>query len=246
MNTPPDPQSLGHNALDRVLETGIETFLEAVETLEVKLDGNLLQLLQGQVNSLALHGEELVAGEGFSLEAIALKTDNIAINWFKVLLGKLELTHPTTATLRLVIGEGDLNRAIQSDWWRNWLREQALTVAGESLSLCWQTGEIRLPDRDRLFIEAQLLVCRDSGTRPVAFAITLQLIDGEFRFEQGHYEPDRAFTLDETVALLTLASRWLNQRQFQGQGLSITCDRLAIEPQQLILWLQTTIQELSL
>ncbi|PSP11299.1 MAG: hypothetical protein BRC49_08150 [Cyanobacteria bacterium SW_10_48_33] len=47
------------------------------------------------------------------LEEVVLQTDSIAINPLSTALGKIELTQPTNASVRLVVTEADLNLSLQ-------------------------------------------------------------------------------------------------------------------------------------
>ncbi|PSP17714.1 MAG: DUF2993 domain-containing protein, partial [Cyanobacteria bacterium SW_5_48_44] len=53
-------------------------------------------------------GKGVVTPKNLRLEEVVLQTDSIAINPLSTALGKIELTQPTNASVRLVVTEADL------------------------------------------------------------------------------------------------------------------------------------------
>ncbi|MEO0377347.1 MAG: DUF2993 domain-containing protein, partial [Cyanobacteria bacterium P01_A01_bin.17] len=107
-------QNIESQALSTAAEAGFESQLDAVENLDVDIEANAGDLVQGELESVTVEGEGLVMQEDLRAETLVVETDAIAINPLKAAFGDIELKQPTNATAEVTLTESDIERAFNS------------------------------------------------------------------------------------------------------------------------------------
>lgn len=229
--------------LNKAVEIGLSSQLNAAERLEIDIHGELLQLVQGEADSVTLQGKGIVTPQDLRLEELELQTGSIAINLLSSALGKIKLNHPADASVRIVVTTADLNRALNSNFFRSQLRNVDIPVKNQGLRIELQQAECHLPGNGRFVFKAKLLTHLSGQTQSVAFQAVLKSRAGGqcISFVEGGYLEGKDLPVELTAALLTKVSELLNLRDFQYENISLHLKQLEVEVNQVTLWLKTYI-----
>lgn len=237
---------IGEQALNKAAEIGLSSQLEDAESIDIDIQGDLLKLVQGEADSIRLKGEGLITPQDLRLEELELQTDNIAVNLLSAALGKLELTHPADASVRVALTTDDLNRALNSRYFRNLLRHLKIAVANQMMAMDLQQVECSLPGNGQVALTVQMLAHLADKTQPVALRVVLRSRAGGqyITFQEGEYLDEQDLPLDLTAGLLLKISEWLNQRSFQYEDVSLYLRRLEVEKDKVTLWLNAHAEQI--
>lgn len=75
-----DEPRLEEQALNMAAEIGISTQVDEAEKINVDVQTDLLKVIQGQADSVAIAGKGVVIQEDIRVQEMELQTDSIAIN----------------------------------------------------------------------------------------------------------------------------------------------------------------------
>lgn len=87
----------GEQAINNLAKAGIESQLDEAEGLDVNLQTNPLDLMQGKIKSVSVKGDGLVMQKELRADKLRIETNGIAINSIKAAMGNIELIQPTDA-----------------------------------------------------------------------------------------------------------------------------------------------------
>jgi hypothetical protein len=149
-----DPEELGSaGPLLAVVAKGLELWLkqqcQSVQTLDLRLEGSMAQLLRGRLLGVRLEARQVVF-QDLCLEKVDLHSDPIQLRIGGLLRGQsLQLNHPFLVRGSVVLtGEG-LNRSLATEAWQplsNQLGQELLGVAPlESVGLVDEHLILRAP-----------------------------------------------------------------------------------------------------
>lgn len=236
--------NLGDQALSKVAEVGISSQLDEVENLDVDIRTNPFELMQGKVNSVTIAGEGAVMKQDLRVESFEVTTGTIAVNPGSVLFGKIELTQPAAADARFVLHEEDLNRAFSSDFLRDKLQNLQIQVDGQPVSVDIFNAKIDLLDQQKLELEADVLL-KDTGEIHHFKAIAAPKVQAQGQRIALDILSTEAEGLSSelTDALCNAMMEFLDLRNFNLQGMSLTLQQLEMDADRLTLNAKTTIEE---
>lgn len=230
---------IGEQVLNRAAEIGLSSQLDDAENIDIDIQGDLLKLVQGEAESVTLKGEGLVTSQDLRLEELELQTGSIAINLISAVLGKVELTHPTNISVRVVLTTADLNRALNSNILSQQLRQLEIPVNNQVMSIDLQQAECCLPGNGKLVLQGEMLVHLAGNTQLAAFSVGLKSrADGQYiALEEGNYQQGKDLPLELTTALLVKSNELLHQRYFESENASISLEKVRVEKDKVTLWL---------
>lgn len=168
----PDSPGLGEQALNKAAELGLSSQLDEVENLDVNIKTDPLKLVQGQVDEVTIEGEGLVMQKDLRMEGLEMQMSSVAINPLSAAFGKIELTQPTEASVRVVLTEDDINRAFNSEYIRQQLQSQKIYVNGQLRTIVSQKVEFHLLGDGKVALKATVLLKETNETHQVAFSAT--------------------------------------------------------------------------
>lgn len=237
---------IGEQVLNRAAEIGLSSQLDDAENIDIDIQGDLLQLVQGEANSVILKGEGLVTSQDLRLEELELQTDSIAINLISAVLGKVELAHPTNISVRVVLTTADLNRALNSNVLRNQLRQLEFPVNNEVMTIQLQQAQCYLPGNGKLVLQGEILVHLTDKTQLAAFRVGFRSrAEGQYiALEEGNYQEGKDLPLELTTALLVKSNQLLHQRYFESEDVSISLKKLRVEKDKIMLWLNAYVNRI--
>jgi hypothetical protein len=237
---------IGEQALNKAAELAVSSQLSSAETIDIKINSELLQLIQGEVNSLTLQGEGLVTPQDLRIGELDLKIGKIAVNLLSAALGKIELTEPTNASVRLAFTTPDVNLALNSEYLRNQLWQIEIPTRNQAMMIDLQHAECNLPGDGKFVMKAEFLVHLADKVQSAALEIVLRIAEGGeyIAFEQGYYVEGKDLPLELTAALLMKISNLVKLRDFQYEDISLHLKQVDVETDKVTLWLNALIHQI--
>jgi hypothetical protein len=239
--------NLGEKALDKVTEAIITSQLERVKDIDIDIRLDPLKLFQGQVDSIAVEGEGMVINEDLRVESLKFDTDSVAINLLNLLAGEIDLTQPINAKTQIVLTQGDLNRALNSDYFRKRLKNLKIQAPGrEALTIDVQNAAIDLQQNNRIGLDLSVVI-RETKEIKKLNALCLPLLKDngdriqlELLSAQGE-----GLSLEFLIALFDSLIKLLDFLQnLELNGVSINLKKLQILKGQLLLKAVTRVTKL--
>jgi hypothetical protein len=242
----PDSPGLGEQALNKVVELGLSSQLDEVESLDVNVKADPFQLLQGHVDAVAIDGEGLVMQKSLRVEELHMHVDTVAINPLSVAFGKVELTEPAQGTARIVLTQADINIAFNSEYIRDKLQNQKVDINGESVVIVPEKIDFNLPGESKVKLDATLRVKGNNQLQRIAFAAVPHVSpDGKkIHLENVEYAQGEEMSPALTKALVDASSEILNLNNFDLKGMSLKIKTLAVEIGKLILTAEANLQQI--
>lgn len=236
---------LGEQALGKVAEIALKSQLDDAEQIAVDIRTDPLKLVQGKVDSVAISGEGMVMKQELRAEAVEINTGAVAIDPFKAIAGQIELTAPTNAEAQILLTEADLNRALDSDYLRNKLKNIEMQVRGEPVVIDIQQAHIGLPGDEQVALDVDLLLHGANEVQGFS-ALAKPLIK-----ENGHRidlevisAEGRGISLEFITALFERVEEVLDLRSFDLGGMTLQLKNLVAQKGKLVLQAVTTIEQL--
>ncbi len=237
-----DP-GLGEQTLNKVAEIGISSQLDEVENLHVNIKTDPFKLLQGQVDEVTIDGEGLVMQKDLRVQEIEMHMDTVAINPLSAAFGKIELTKPTDASTRVVLTEADINRAFNSDYIHNQLKDQKVQISGKETAVTLQHVDFRLPSDGKVALSASILLA-EGQTEQVAFSAVPHITANGQTISLDNVEYGDTQESPLTKALIDQTSKILNLSNFDLAGMSLQVQSLTVEAGKLTLHAQAHVDHM--
>lgn len=240
-----DQQGLGEQALNKVAEVGITSQLDEVENLDVNIETDPFKLMQGQVDAVTVAGEGLVMQGDLRMAELEMHMTSVAINPLSAAFGKIELTKPTDASVRAVLTEADINRAFNSEYVRNQLKNLEVHVDGQPAKIDAQQVEFHLPGEGKVAINASVVLSTTGETKQVAFTAVPQVsANGQtvalnnVQYGEGELSPEL------TKALVNQTSEILNLSNFDLAGMALKVNSLDVEAGKLTFQAEARVEQI--
>lgn len=241
----PDQPDMGEQALSKAAEIGLSSQLDEVENLEVDIRTDAGKLIQGELESVDIEGEGLVMQKDLRTEQLHVKTGNIAINPLSAAFGKIELTRPTEAETHVVLTEGDIERAFNSQYIHKKLQNLDISVNGEQRTIDTRKVQFHLPDEDKIALNAEIFIKETSETKQINFTTVPRMSPGgeKIILENVQYAEGQELSPDLTAALLERANELLDLRNFELEGMSMRLKGLDVQKGKLSLQAQAHVEK---
>lgn len=236
---------IGEQVLNKMAEMRVSAQLADAESIDIDIRSEPLKLVQGEVNSVDFKGKGLVTLQDLRLEELELYVGNVAINLLSAISGKIELTQAADAVVRVVVTTSDINRALNSDYLRNQLRQVEIPVGKRSLRIDLQQAECKLPSDGRMDFRAEFLANLVDESYPADFRGILNIIDGgrDINLERGEFFEGKNLSLELTIALLEMINKLFKVRRFQYEDILLYLNHLEIETDKLTLWVKAHVEQ---
>ncbi len=218
---PDNNLKIEEQALSQAAEIGITSQLEAVEEINVNVRTDLLKMVQGKADSVSVVGQGLVVQKDIRVQEMELHTSNIGIDVLGSLFGgEVELDHPTDASIRVVLKEADLNRAMNSELVRRKMPSIELNMDDGLVTLKPQQMEMQLRGNNQIMFSGEFLVQTEGKTEELAFtASALPRTDEHPILLQGLYcTKGKGIEIEFAYALMKKAKEWMNLPYFEYEG----------------------------
>jgi urease accessory protein UreE len=143
---------LKQKLINKAAETAIASQVESADNIDVNLDSNIPQLLQGETTFLKIVGEKIIAVKDIHLEKIDITSQDLSLNLTQAILGKIAFEQPGNFQVKLVFTQSDCDRLLNSAYVRTLLQNLSLTIAQDSASFHLQESECNLEQDGKLHL----------------------------------------------------------------------------------------------
>lgn len=237
---------LGEQALNKAAEMGLASQLDETENLNVAIKTDPFKVVQGQVDAVTIEGEGLVMQKDLRMEELKMQMSSVAINPLSAAFGKIELTKPTEASVRVVLTEADINRAFNSEYVRTQLQDKQVHVDGQLITIDAQQVDFRLPGEEKVALNANVLLPETGETKQVAFtAAPCVSANGQtVSLENVQYGEEEELSPELTKALVDETSELLNLSNFDLEGMSLRIKSLEVEMGKLVLQAEAYVEQI--
>jgi hypothetical protein len=237
---------LKQQLINKAAETAIASQVESAHNIDVNLDSNLGQLLQGETTSLKIVAEKIIAVKDIHLEKIDITSQDLSLNLTQAILGKITFEQPGNFQVKLAFTQSDCDRLLNSEYVRTLLQNLSLTIAQDSAIFHLQESECNLEQDGKLSLITTIVLNREQQIKTVRFKIALQFYQAGLgiKFIEGRYLGDQTFDLDEIIAIMDKVCDLLYLRHFANDDLAFNITSIQIEDQQLLIKGDTQIKRL--
>jgi len=242
-----DEQRLEEQAISKAAEIGLSSQLDAAEKIDVDIQTDLLKIILGQVNSVAIAGQGLVTQQGIRVQEMELHTDEVNINPLSALFGEIELNQPVDATARIVLTEEDLNRALNSNYVLSKAKNFDLNVDGKTVRMEMQQMELRLPDDEKIVFIGKTLLHETGNTQPLGFTSTFRpptrkqpILLETFQCHEG-----QSVSIAFAAALIQKMKEVTNLPYFDLEGARLQIEEMEVQAGSMTLQVQAHVKQLS-
>lgn len=242
----PDEPRLEAQALSDAAEMAISTQLDEVENLDVDVRTDLLRMVQGQAESVAVAGQGLVMQKDIRVHELELHADSIAIDLLSALLGEIELNEPVEATARIVLKEYDINRALKSDSIRRKFPTLELNVEGQVITIEPQHLEVHLPGGNKIGFRGTILLHEIGKTQRISFTAVIcrGTIEQPLLLEAFNCTEGVGISLELAIAFLKKARELLNLPYFDWEGMALHIKQVDVQEGSLTLHTEVYVKQL--
>ncbi|MFW6296146.1 MAG: DUF2993 domain-containing protein [Halothece sp.] len=237
--------NIGEEALSKAAEIGLSSQLDEAEELNVDVEANPGELVQGKVDSVEIEGEGLVMEKDLRTEELELKTDAIAINPLKAAFGEIELQQPTKASAYVVLKEQDIERAFNSEYIQNKLQNLKVTVNDKPITLKINSIKFHLPGNNKVSLMANVLLVEPEETKEIAFSAICAIAANGYSvsLKEIEFAKGKEASPELTEALLESTKELLDLRNFELEGMSLRLTHLDMQKGKLTLQAQAQVEE---
>ncbi|OKH38110.1 hypothetical protein NIES2119_11170 [[Phormidium ambiguum] IAM M-71] len=241
-----EQHNLEEQVISAAVEMGLSTQLDSAENLNVDVQTNLLEIVQGQAHSVSVSGQGLVVQKDIRVQEMEIQTDKIAINPLSVLFGEIKLSEPTDVSARIALSEDDLNRALNSDYVRRQMQGFKLDVDGQAVIMEIQKMSIKLPDVNTIVFNGSTTLQEGKNSRLLDFQAVIHpgnIFEPLF-VEAFQCHPSPGISLQFAVALMEKFKELVFSPYFAVNGTAVRVRKMELEKGQLTIYTTAKITEI--
>ncbi|MEH2171817.1 LmeA family phospholipid-binding protein [Nostoc sp.] len=242
----PNEHRLEEQFLSQEAEKQVSNQLDEVEEIAIDVKTDLLKILQGQADGVAVAGQGLVIKEDIRIQEIKLQTDSIAINPFSALFGQIELNEPINTIARVILTEVDINRALTSEFVRSQMQNFELNVDGEIVSFEPEEIQVFLPGDGKMEFRGKVQLKEMGNTRPLAYtAIARPRTHSQpAMLEAFNCTEGEGISIELITALMQKAKELMNIPSFKWEEIAFSIKNLEVQKGTLILMLEVQVKQI--
>ncbi|MFB2921807.1 DUF2993 domain-containing protein [Aerosakkonema funiforme] len=236
---------LEEEVLSAAAEIGVISQVDKVEDVNIDVKTNLLNIVQGQADSVSFAGQGLAIQKDIRVQEVQVQTGRIAINPLSAIFGEIKLTHPTDASIRVVLTEEDINRSLNSDYIRSKLPPLELDVDGKIVSIELQHMEINLPGDGKIKCSGNVLL-HEGNTRQLDFIALLypRTSSQPLLLEAFHCTPGNGIGLELIVALMLKFKELVNLPYYEVEGSAFRVKDMDVQKGSLTVMAEAYIRQI--
>jgi len=236
---------LEEEVLSAAAEIGVISQLDKVEDVNVDVRTNLLNIVQGQADSVSFAGQGLEIQKDIRVQEVQVQTGRISINPLSALFGEIKLNHPTDAAIRVVLTEEDINLSLNSDYIRSKLPPLDLDVNGQIITLELQHIEIHLPGNGQIKCSGKVLL-HEGNSRQLDYIALLypRTSSQPLLLEAFHCTPGNGISLELILALMLKFKELLNLPYYELEGSAFRVKDMEVQKGSLTVMAEAYIRQL--
>lgn len=238
-------QDMGEQAISKAAEVGINSQLDEVESLDVDVEANPLEVAQGNIESVTIDAKGMVMNKDLRTERLVLQTDSIAVDTLKAAFGNIELEHSTNAEAKIVLKEEDLQRAFNSEYIQNKLKNQKVDIDDETVTVNAENVKFELPGDEKISLSAEIDIAESSETKKIGVSAKPRVEENgnKIVLEDVEYPNGENTNPELTQALLDSTSELLDLRNFELDEMSLQIKRLDVRQGKMTITAHAEIRE---
>ena len=243
----PDEPRMEEQAISLATEMALSSQLDEAEKIDIDVRTNLLEMVQGEVDSVSVTGQGLVMQKDIRVQEMELHTDSISINPLSAIFGKLELNQPVDATARLVLTEQDINRALNCDYVRSKMQNIELNVEGQTAIIEPLHIELHLPGDGKMIFTADTLLRNEIGRKKrIGFtAVMLVKIDEQPLLMEGfNCTSGQGVSLELAIAFMGKLREVINSSYLEVEGMALSVKDIDVQKGSLTLHAEAHVKQL--
>lgn len=239
-------QTLEQEAISKAAEASISSQLDAAEKIDVDIETDLLKIVLGYADSVAIAGQGLVMQKDIRVQEMEVRTDSVDINPLSAILGQVELNKPVDANARIVLTEPDINRALNSNYVLSKAKNFQLNVDGQVVTMDMQQMELSLPAGDKMIFHGKALLREVGKTRQLSFTSTFRLRSRQcpVLLEAFHCNEGHSVSLEFAAALMHKMKELVDLPYFKLAGMAIRIEEIEVQAGSITLQVQAHIKQL--
>ena len=228
----------GEQALNKIAEIAISSQLEEFERLEVQIKTDLSKLAHGEVDSIDIRINGLAMPQDLVAEELNVRINRIIVKPLRAIFGKIELTQPCTGTIQIVINEDNLNRACNSESFRQNLHQNQAYIQNKREKVYLQQVKSYLLADGNIAFNCTLILGENREVQPVVFIATPGIgTDGKkIVFQNVRYVEGKELPPEYTAAFFAQMSEVLSLHNFEQKGMLGQIQQFDVVPGKLT-WL---------
>lgn len=221
---------LGEQALNKIAEIALASQMEEAERLEVQVKTDPSKLARGEVDSIIIDGNGLVMQQDQVVEELQIQINRVTVKPLSALFGKIELTHPSEGTVRIVINDDNLTRTFNSESFHERLHQMQVFVEDKRVAIHAQQMKCVLLAEGKLAFNSELILGKTGEARPFAFTATPSIGADEqgIVLQNVQYVEGKELPPELTAALVAQVSEVLSLRNIELKGMSLRIQQLDV------------------
>lgn len=240
----PEKARFGEQAINKIAEMALASQLKEVEQLEVQVKTDLSKLARGEVDFIAINVNDIVMQQNLGVEKLQIQINRVSVKPLNALFGKIQLTQPSKGTALIVINEDNLNRALNSELFKENLHNRQVFFESKRVAIALQQLKCCLLDNANIAFNSELILDK-TGEATCAFTATPRIgTNGEkIVFQDVHYVEGKELPPELTATLLAQVSEVLSLRSFDQKGITLRFQQLDVAAGKLILQAAAYIEQ---
>ncbi len=241
-----DEQRLEEQALSKAAEITLSSQLDAAEKIDVDVQTDLLKIIMGHADSVAIAGQGLVMQEDIRVQEMELHIDQISIDPVSAILGQIKLNQPVDATVRIVLTEQDINRALNSKYILSRAQNLELNVDGQLVKLGMQQMELHLPDGDKMVFKGTTVLHEIDKTQQVDFTNTFRprTTKRPVLLESFQCMDGQSMSLEVAVAFMEKIKELVNLPYFEVEQMTFRIQNMEVKAGSITLQLKVNVRQI--
>jgi hypothetical protein len=233
MNAKSEDNDLKQTVVNKAAEAAVTSQIESVENIEVNVNSEVSQMIQGKADSLELAAKNIVVVENIELEQLNISSDNLSLDLSQAILGKIALKQPGDFKVKIVLNQSDCDRLLNSKYVRVLLQNLVLEIGQRTANFYIEDAECRFDDEGKIFLIASIVLNQGEKVKTARFEIGIKFYrrGASIKFNGGKYIGKTTLDLDETVAMMSKICDLLYLRHYSDANLSLDITDLNVEPE---------------
>jgi hypothetical protein len=165
-----DEQRLDEQAISKIAETLLSSQIDKAQKLNIDIRTNPIKAVQGEIESVAIAGKDLLTQQDLKIQEMELQTDRVDIDLFNLIFGKIELSQPVNTTGKFFVTEADINQNLKSEFLLSKIIPFKLNVDGQIVLIEFQPPmALQLPSEGKVVFNSNVKISQANKTQQVHF-----------------------------------------------------------------------------